>query len=140
MSRPPRTKQPREGAINLIDLNIQTLQRAHYVTYTEPEENYWHYFSVGPMNWFREQGTEFCLVITGSPNHKNDFYALPWSVVQECYSQNRIETINERRRWVGRIRNHILTVTGKTVEGSKNDAEFDASTYFGRLDLLGLPF
>ncbi len=66
-------------------LSDQKLRERHYVLNSPGHPRRWVAFSPNKVRQYQSKyGENFCLVITGDPLARDDFYAIPWSAISYC--------------------------------------------------------
>ena len=99
--------------INKILRNRESLSINHYVRKADPESEYWFDFAKSKIEIYKKKfDDEFCLVIAGSNDLPDDFYAIPYRTVKFILVDKNLSNDEKGRvRWIGRIENHILKIS-----------------------------
>jgi putative restriction endonuclease len=106
----------------------------NYILHPSPDHNYWANISSGRLDEFVARcGEAFNLVFVGSPEEEGDFYAIPYSVVQQALTDD-FRSIDKtgRVRWVATIKNHQLKV-------GRYPVPIDVGAFFGNPSMLTKP-
>lgn len=119
--------------MNEVVRHMGQLERTNYVRKADPDQNYWFDFSFRQMQKKEGAfGSEFFLIIYGSPDKDDDYFVIPFGVVKSVFTEDNLAEAQEgdnRIRWIGNIRQNQLRIT-------HSNTEFDIAEYHGNLRLL----
>jgi putative restriction endonuclease len=121
--------------VNAILRRRDELARRHYITKADPQNAYWFNFYAAKLNEYQKAaGRDFCLVIAGDPTIETDFFAIPFPEVAHMFTAEYLAPpgANQKRRWIGTIRDNKLRVTNCPVD-------FDAGEFFSNPYFLDGP-
>jgi hypothetical protein len=121
--------------MNTVKQRLSQLKNRNYVRKADPEENYWFDFSSRQVDKRRQTtGDEFYLILYGSPSVETDFFVIPYEALKHVLTEDNLVEPQEgdnRKRWIGNIRNNKLKIT-------HSNTEVDLTPYKGNLGLLEL--
>jgi putative restriction endonuclease len=117
--------------MNLILKNRKLIENNNYIRKADPKVDYWFDFSFKKLNKYLEKfGDNFYLIITGDENQEGDFYAIPFAVVKDIFTDQHLSSDKAGGfRWIGHITSHNLVLrTCKIIR--------DISVFYGNPNFL----
>lgn len=125
---------PGESEQNVIKKYLTRLKDRNYIVKAEPQKNggYWFNFYQNKLtkNYIARYKKEFSLIIHGSDSQKMDFFAIPYSDLEDFLTPwfVYIDEKTDVRRWIFNInRDHILQTRGY---------ELNVGPYYGNLSYV----
>ncbi len=119
--------------MNLVAQNRDALLTRNYVIKAAPEGKYWLNIYRNRLRSIRaENGKDFFIIIYGSPDVDNDFFAIPFPRIKSVLVEETLTQPADGKhpiRWIGSIRDKKLRVTN-------SDVEIDLDPYYGNVGLL----
>ncbi len=136
--------QTPSDAKNLVLRNEKRLAETHYILHAGGHPRRWVRVSISRIKQMRARhATGFCLVITGDPERPDDFYAIPFSAIQQHLTPTTLYAAPDGTRsgwslYRADPAQHVFTLSlGTGREDAK--ARFDATQWHGNAAVLGLP-
>lgn len=104
--------------MNWVKANRKQLEQSNYVLKADASSNYWFGISQKKLdNYITQAGSGFNIILYGSEEDEGDFYILPFSAIRDLLTEDNLYFLEgKRKRWVGDIRNHILTIRNSNIE------------------------
>lgn len=109
--------------------NRDDLEKYHYIRKADRSTEYWFSFAKRKLDAYKEQyNDQFCLILIGS-EVEDDFYILPYSEVGKIFLDDYLV---DRSRWIGTVRNEILSIHG-------SGKGLNVSDFYNAIELLEIP-
>jgi hypothetical protein len=109
--------------------NRKELEKSNYIRIASPNTDYWVDFKYNKMKDYESKfGENFNLIIIGDENIEGDFYAIPYWLVKQIFTEEHLYAA-PRQRWIASVNFHQLNVR-------KNHQVVDVGSYYGALELL----
>ena len=97
-------------------INRKLLEKNNYVVKAAAASNYWFQLSKKKIDkLISENEYEFNIIIYGDDSGISDYYIIPYSEVQDLFSQENLYYSDNRVRWVGDIKSNILKIRNSKV-------------------------
>lgn len=98
------------------------LETRHYVLKADSSSSYWFGLSNKKIKeYYSKFGEGFNIIIQGNDALVGDYYVIPFSSIKDLLVPTNLYITEERERWVGDIKNHILRLRQSNIERNISD-------------------
>lgn len=108
--------------MNWAKVNRGKLSLINYVRKADPKTNYWLDLSHNKINYYRKLTNDrFNIIVYGDDSIKTDFYVIPYEEIKHLLVKENFAKSDGRRRWIGSIINHYLSLTNTDTKHNVAD-------------------
>jgi putative restriction endonuclease len=103
--------------MNNIHLHREAYEKINYVLKAQSKSNYWFGVSKNKLDdYILKYGEDFNLILYGNETVEADYYVIPYISLKDILVSENLYFENERNRWVGDVKNHILKLRKSKTE------------------------
>lgn len=109
--------------MNWVRQHRKELEKRNYVLKADISSHYWFGLSRNKLdNYKLAFNNQFNIVLFGSDTIQGDFYNIPYIALDDLLTISNLYIHEGRERWVGDIKNHILSI--RNTNKTRNISEY----------------